>query len=169
MRNLAGVEGADAIIAEELRLAGIRSIVLSQEKGKHPEVLTTTFGSLGGKAIFDELAARGEELKANYWDMISFSVFKQCAEFVFYRNWYYYVATGHVPMDVAIELYEHPVGRKDVRVEGHCGCPDPRDYPPVQKSVLVAGKRCVSCYHIDSQEGLNLFVEVLRKHKLFEE
>lgn len=43
----------------------------------------------------------------------------------FRRAWYYWVAEGRVPLDVARRLYEDPVGRRDVRVAGHCGCPPP--------------------------------------------
>lgn len=169
MKNLAGMAEADMFIRQELALAGIRSLRLPNEEGKHPEVPRTVFGFLGGKALFDELTTYGEEKAESYLCLVNFQVMQTCAEFAFARQWYYYTATGYVPMDVAIELYEHPIGRKDVRVQGHCGCPDPREYAPVQKGPLVAGKRCVDCYHIDSQEGLNLFVETLRKHKLFEE
>lgn len=41
---------------------------------------------------------------------------------------YYWIVRGEVPLDVAKELYEHPLGRRDVRVSGHCMCPAPE--PP---------------------------------------
>lgn len=41
------------------------------------------------------------------------------------RGWYYWRARGKVPADVARRLYSHLIGRKDVRVNGHCGCPAP--------------------------------------------
>ena len=43
----------------------------------------------------------------------------------FWRAWYYWVAGGLVPLDVAKRLYAHPEGKKNVRVAGHCGCPPP--------------------------------------------
>lgn len=43
----------------------------------------------------------------------------------FERLWYYWSAKGRVPLDVAKRLYADPVGQKDVRVAGHCGCPPP--------------------------------------------
>ena len=46
----------------------------------------------------------------------------------FRRAWYYWVARGRVPLDVAQRLYEDPVGRKEVRVAGHCGCPPPEEW-----------------------------------------
>jgi hypothetical protein len=46
----------------------------------------------------------------------------------FERAWYYWVVEGPVPLDVAIQLYEDPVGRTDIRVAGHCGCPPPESW-----------------------------------------
>jgi hypothetical protein len=43
----------------------------------------------------------------------------------FRRHWYYWGARGPVPIEVAQKLYETPVGQKDIRVAGHCGCPPP--------------------------------------------
>ena len=47
----------------------------------------------------------------------------------FRRAWRYWIAKGLVPLDVAKRLYEHPVGKVDVRVKGHCGCPPPDERP----------------------------------------
>lgn len=38
------------------------------------------------------------------------------------RAHYYWRASGKVPADVARRLYADPVGRKDVRANGHCEC-----------------------------------------------
>jgi hypothetical protein len=43
------------------------------------------------------------------------------------RAWRYWRAKGLVPLDVALRLYEHPVGRREVRVAGHCMSPPPKD------------------------------------------
>lgn len=48
-------------------------------------------------------------------------------EFHFTRSWRYWVVTGKVPLVVAQELYSTELGKKDVRVAGHCGCPAPED------------------------------------------
>jgi hypothetical protein len=48
--------------------------------------------------------------------------------FSFRHQNYYWVAEGKVPIAVALELYEHPVGRTCIRVGGHCGCPSPNEY-----------------------------------------
>ncbi len=88
---------------------------------------------------------------------VSYSVVGRLGDFHFKRAWYYWVVNGPVPLDVALELYSHPIGRKDVRVTGHCGCPPPEDW---------ARNGVVNLYHIDSQSGLNLFVRVLEEHAL---
>lgn len=46
-------------------------------------------------------------------------------EFRFQRVWTYWVVHGPMPLPVALELYEDPVGKDDIRVAGHCGCPPP--------------------------------------------
>jgi hypothetical protein len=170
--NLAGVDPAvtDARIRGELQAAGIE-VVEHEALLDHPEVHTHCAGKLGG--------------------------------FAFQRNWYYWVVRGRVPLAVAEKLYADPVGKKTVRVAGHCGCPPPEKWtnrympdgrevvPTSQKAEIdhfverlrekgrvaeaaevlagiyfsddpKAGEPFVESYHIDSQEGLNLFVRVLR-------
>lgn len=72
----------------------------------------------------------------------------------FERAWYYWRAhaashEARIPLDAA-ESFHRQWGR-EVRSEGHCGCPSPRDYPGHD----------VGSYHIDTQEGLNAFVALL--------
>lgn len=45
--------------------------------------------------------------------------------FAFERAWYYWMVDGLVPLRMAEWLYADPIGKTDVRVEGHCGCPAP--------------------------------------------
>lgn len=70
---------------------------------------------------------------------------------VFRRRWYYYSAEGPgIPPDIAEEF--HQKWGQVVRVEGHCGCPSPKEW-------------CkgfgVGSYHIDTMEGLIAFHELL--------
>lgn len=44
---------------------------------------------------------------------------------------YYWIASGFVPLGIAKILYADPLGKEDVRVAGHCGCPAP-EYPWVE-------------------------------------
>lgn len=46
---------------------------------------------------------------------------------IFRGQAYYWIASGPVPLAVADELYEHPLGRSAVRVDGDCTCPAPRE------------------------------------------
>jgi hypothetical protein len=71
----------------------------------------------------------------------------------FERAWYYWIASGPVPLGVARRLYADPVGGKDVRVAGHCGCPPPDEW---------AKGGYVRSYHIDSPAGLRLFADAVR-------
>lgn len=41
------------------------------------------------------------------------------------RGNHYWMVHGRVPLATALQLYGHPVGRTDIRVAGHCGCPPP--------------------------------------------
>lgn len=62
---------------------------------------------------------------------------------MFRRAWYYWVAEGPgLPLDFAIKL--HRKHGKDVRVDGHCGCPTP----------FYCGGTAVNLYHVDTPDGL---------------
>lgn len=172
--NLAGNTDADRQIGYELRLAGIDIVDATAKEAKHSEVPFTLAGQLG--------------------------------EFRFLRRWYYWSVTGNLPLDIAHLLYEDPIGKRDVRVAGHCGCPPPEDWAvplladgshvlgeswgskqsglsktgelvlnaqpgimgpnPVfhDDPAAEAAKLYVTSYHIDSQEGIDLFCQMVREH-----
>ncbi len=167
MENLAGNSGCDLIIREELTQASI--IVSSlEDSGEVPA------------SIMGILRKNGTTI------------------FTFVRAWYYWKIEGSVPLEVAKIIYANPIGEKDVRVAGHCGCPPPEEWAFPKKEVLLdlgvykapsekyplgqsptnseLAKMCnsgeineprfVEIYHIDSQEGLNLFVKTMREHGL---
>lgn len=81
--------------------------------------------------------------------------------FEFVRAWYYWEVTGSFPMKIARELYKDTVGHKAIRVNGSAGNKNPDTTPS-------DGRPRVWCYHIDTQEGLNLFVVTLKKHGLID-
>lgn len=164
MENLAGRKDCDLQIRKELKEAGIELVC-------HPE------------------PPRNE---------VPASVTGKLGEFTFTRAWYYWMVDGDIPLNVAEEMYANPIGKKDVRVAGHCGCPPPREWAFPKMEVLnekgiiklpdekhrfrqgptygelarmcnsgkINAPRLVENYHIDSQEGLNLFTSTLRKHNL---
>jgi hypothetical protein len=84
--------------------------------------------------------------------------------FKFRRLWYYWSVTGDVPLSVAEAMYETPIGRRDVRVAGHCGCPPPSEWAERRRGVGLV----VKSYHIDTAEGLKLFVDTVRAAGLVE-
>lgn len=128
----------------------------------------------------------------------------QYRSFSFVRAWYYWVVTGKVPLEVAKVLYnESGIGKEDIRVVGHCGCPPPEKWvtwfddegrelvgiksmresesfrkrhnlPTLmvgyhavpKKDFPKYGKPYITLYHIDSQSGLNLFVETLKRFNI---
>jgi hypothetical protein len=59
---------------------------------------------------------------------VAASITGKLGAFTFTRSWYYWVAEGPVPLEVARDLYADPVGRADVRVGGHIACPSPDEY-----------------------------------------
>ena len=95
---------------------------------------------------------------------VPFSISGRLRNFTFERAWYYWVVKGDVPLHIAKELYADPVGCKDVRVCGHCGCPPPEDWLGgfYKKWHDEHTPDTIPSYHIDSQEGLNLFTAMLR-------
>lgn len=61
-------------------------------------------------------------------------------DFVISFYHYYYTVEGLVPLNVANELYRNRIGRTDIRVAGHCGCPPPRKWQEKFKD----GKRAIT-------------------------
>lgn len=101
---------------------------------------------------------------------VPFSNFGKLGQFTFVRAWYYWCVYGNVPLNVANEIYNNPLGYRDVRTCGYAGNIDPNemkydvyvhdDYSSFEKIYVI------DSYHIDSQDGLNYFTETLRKHNL---
>ncbi len=170
MQNLAGHRDADTIVVDELTRCGIEVVKGEPSTG---EVPTCHTGRLGG--------------------------------FTFTRAWYYWCVDGKMPLDAAIRLYSTPVGKRDIRAGGDCGCPDPATYYGTryfhpsgkavmdretwereQKSVATISEHFhefeaefnakwmpdddpkqypgfVESYHVDSELGLYLLAEEIRK------
>lgn len=82
--------------------------------------------------------------------------------FTFERCWYYWRVRGDVPILAAREMYADSVGGWDVRVVGLSG----GDHPDRWARVAADGTAVIPNYDIDSQEGLALFVNTLRKYGL---
>lgn len=165
--NLAGVAGADDTVRAELTASSIEPLELLCPLGG--EVRTCVIG----------LGLRRAEVA-----------------FVFTRVWHYWSVQGNVPLDVANELYNNfgRIGREEVRAGGDASCRPPETWirhvgptgkllVQVQddetindlvrrnpKAILVKdptqGFPMVQLYHIDSPEGLKMFVDLMRRHML---
>lgn len=170
MENLAGKKDCDKEIENELTRCGIEIVRNQPRERKVPSSLR---GKLG--------------------------------QFSFARAWYYWVVTGPTPLNIAQELFSDPVGKTDIRVVGHCGCPPPEApwitwrtaadqrivIPKNQEAEWIAfsetlpslktemekyifndnpssvgAKPFIESYHIDTEIGLRLFADTLKKHYL---
>lgn len=75
----------------------------------------------------------------------------------FRRAWYYWIAQH----DKSVLLFKyaeplHEAYGKEVRVDGHCACPAPREW---NKESWCIG---VNFYHVDTQEGLIALADAIR-------
>jgi len=84
--------------------------------------------------------------------------------FTFTRAWYYWVAKGAMPINVARILLDDSEGKVSVRVDGYAGnC----SHEWLDKKA-ARGERFVESYHIDDQAGLRLFADTIRQFNLFD-
>ena len=160
MKNLAGVTDADTYIRKELEAADIPIVQAHGEK--HPEVPY----SIGG-------------------ELFGWTIRRQC------YYWAVHAIPG-LPLPVARRLYDMDP-RKEVRVAGHCMKPPPEEWteklnahgfrvipnPDKELPELFRNRmklelgglswdrdtafEYVGSYHIDTQEGLNLWARVVRE------
>jgi len=171
MKNLAGNPECDIEIERELTRCGVQVVRKQPREGEVPSSLR---GKLGN--------------------------------FEFFRAWRYWIVTGKVPLQIARELYDDPVGKTDIRVNGNCTCPPPeggrilwldkkgrkllpmsewdsivnrlgeddpiardiRNNPKIRfvNNPAAKGKGFIDTYHIDTETGLRIFADTLKKHKL---
>jgi len=115
--------------------------------GDHPDtdaILTRELESAGIKAEVLPFRLTDREVKT--------SVIGHLHSWEFQRAWYYWVCKGPgIPVEVAEKL--HAVHGHSVRVDGHCGCPSPREW--------FKGLGC-GHYHVDDQDGLNALAATIR-------
>lgn len=93
---------------------------------------------------------------------VPYRIIGQLGEFTFKRGWYYWVVKGAIPFEIAKELYADPVGKTDIRFNGHAAGPDPETI----KSRRDDDNLCVYDAHIDTEVGLRLFADTLKHHGL---
>jgi len=156
--NLAGVQTCDDIIKKELELAEIE--LVSVGKRERSEVPSEYIG--------------------------------KCNNFILSRAWYYWVVTGYMPLKYAKEIYAN-FKDLNIRAAGHCCNPPPEEWCECKdyfkkcktdfekfynneisyeecdkrlKEIRAQGDQFVTCYHIDTQEGLNKFAEIVKKNNI---
>lgn len=169
MKNLAGVKECDSVLAEELLSAGAELIEVDKS---NTEVPYTYIGSVGNwtlkRAWYYWIAStEGRGLPLSVAEIMHNKPYPR----------------------VLSEGCEMIYGDQ-IRVAGHCGCPPPnewafpnfkdlipqlnekgitdRSYGNLAKLLdegVITGERFVKSYHIDSQEGLNEFVRVVKSLK----
>ena len=147
-------------IVSELTEAGFLIDVIPNEQDINPEVPTNLIGRLKG--------------------------------FTATRAWTYWVVEGKLDMDSAREIYESPCGKRSVRAGGDCGCEPPEtqsnmfdrntgakvfpdesydecvnkfelDMTGYMRESEADVVEFVTCYHIDTQAGLNLFASIVNR------
>lgn len=92
------------------------------------------------------------EMPSDLGREVSTKIIGVCESWSFKRAWYYWVAKGPgIPLQLAEEF--HQKWGKEVRVDGHCECPSPLEW---FKGFAV------DHYHIDTQEGLKAFADLLK-------
>lgn len=99
-----------------------------------------------------------EQIEVPHGSEVPYRMIGRLGPIEFRRAWTYWVSNGPVAIEVARRLYADPVGRTDIRVDGHCGCPPP-EAPWVD---VIGGHEFVTTYHIDSEIGLRFFADVIR-------
>ena len=93
--------------------------------------------------LYDALRSEGEVPSATIGNLHGWT---------FHRAWYYWVAKGPgIPPEPAMRLHESH--GKEVRVEGHCGCPSPLEW----NKGFATGS-----YHVDTQEGLKALADCIK-------
>jgi len=140
MRNLASEKRWSSSCREELKEVGIEIVE------RAPQDNRAFRDREAGKAPIGRLTRKGAEV------------------FIFERAWYYWIVRGNVPLEVAVPLFENngDAGRYQVRVGGYSrGGVHPRSC-----FELVDDIPCVVEYHIDTPEGLALFVKTMKENGL---
>jgi hypothetical protein len=116
--------------------------------GDHPdtdEILTSELIAAGIKVNnFEALRAGSGEVKT--------AILGDLHGWTFKRAWYYWVCKGPgIEVEAAERL--HAKHGNTVRVNGHCGCPSPKEW--------FKGLACGS-YHVDDAEGLKALADTIR-------
>jgi hypothetical protein len=98
------------------------------------------------------ITVRRMEVLRNRNGEVKTSVIGELHGWGFERSWYYWICEGP-GIECAIAEKLHASHGKSVRVDGHCGCPSPREW--------FGGLAC-GRYHVDDAEGLKALADVIK-------
>jgi len=95
--------------------------------------------------LIPTLTISKKEVPTNYYGKIQWILFE--------RAWSYWVVSNlKMPLETAWKIFNEPISNC-IRAFGHCGCVEP----------TWNNNQYVDCYHVDSQEGLNLLVKYIKE------
>ncbi len=169
MRNLAGAHYCDDVIHEELSQAGLTAIVVPRDE-VHSEVPYTLEGQMRGfkfRRAWRYWVVEGrvpiEAARDLYENPVGRKAVRAggdctCPEPETQAEWFDFAGQ---------RVYPDPTGEQEAKwrgfIETHPECRGEPGYFAPDPSVITGAHAFVTCYHIDTQEGLNLFVETMRK------
>ncbi len=169
MRNLAGAHYCDGVILEELAQAGLTAIVVPKDE-VHSEVPYTLEGRMWGfefRRAWYYWVVIGrvpiEAAREMYDDPVGRKSVRAggnctCPEPETQAEWFDFEDQ---------RMYPDPTGEQEAKwrefVETHPACREDPGYFVPDPSAVTGAHAFVTCYHIDTQEGLNLFVQTMRK------
>lgn len=169
MKNLAGVKECNSVLAEELLSAGAELVEVDKTRSEVPYTYVGKAGdwTLTRAWYYWVASTEGQGLPLAIAEVMH-----------------------NKPYPEALCEGRKIVYGDQIRVAGHCGCPPPNEWAfPDFKELLpqldeknitdrtygnlaklldegvLTGERFVKNYHIDSQEGLNEFVRVVKSLK----
>lgn len=88
--------------------------------------------------------------------------------FTLVRCWYYWAVRGNVPLKVAVVLNDAaPWRQKEIRVDGHCGCPNPIEGRGVPRGIVEArlGMQYIETWAADQFNALKPGETMTLEHK----
>lgn len=127
--------------------------------GDHPDtddILTAELHAAGIPTMWETSDYTSDNLKALVRDQsgeVKTYIIGSLHGWEFKRAWYYWMCKGP-GIDVETAERLHASHGKSVRVDGHCGCPSPREW--------FKGLACGS-YHVDTAEGLKALADTLNE------
>jgi hypothetical protein len=136
--NMAGVLKTDDVLAAELKAAGIN--VDNHEFLRH-------------RNNYEFLRRGMDQCRQHLNAEVKSAIMGSLYGWTFERSWNYWVCKGPGIEVKAAERLHNAIGQ-EVRIDGHCGCPSPRDW--------FHGLAC-GHYHVDTPAGLKALADTIKE------